>query len=70
MRGVGYLYSRTCIVLPSDRERMNSELPSPYLKVSCFSVDLTAIRKLFVASDWSRIKTINQLILPELHLVA
>jgi len=70
MRAVGNLYSRTYIVLPFDGERMNSALSSPYLKMLCCSDDLTAVRKLFVASDWSRIKTLYLLILPELHLVA
>jgi hypothetical protein len=70
MRAVGNLYSSTCIVLPSDGERMNSALPNPYLKVFCFRDDLTKVRKLFVASNWSEIKTLNQLKLPELHLVA
>jgi len=53
IRNVGNLYSTTCIILPSDGERMNSALSSPYLKVLCCSDDLTAVRKLFVASDWS-----------------
>jgi len=67
---VGNLYSSTCLVLPSDGERMNSALPTPYLKVFCFRDDLMTVRKLFVASNWSGIKTLNQLKLPELHLVA
>jgi len=70
MIAVGNLYNSTCIVLPSDGERMNSVLSSPYLKVLCCSDDLTAVRKLFVVSDWSRTKPINKLKLPELHLVA
>ena len=49
---------------------MNSALPSPYLKVLCCRDDLTAVRKLFVDSDWSGIKTLHQLKLPELHPVA
>ena len=48
---VGNLCSGTCIVLPSDGERMNSALPSPYLKMLCCRNDLAAVRKLFVASD-------------------
>jgi len=70
MRAVGNLYSSTCIVLPSDGERMNSEHPSPYLKVLCCNDDLTAVRKMFVASDWSRTKALPRLKLPLLCLVA
>jgi uncharacterized integral membrane protein len=70
MRAVGNFYSSTCIVQPSDAERMNSALPTLYLKMFCFRDVLTAVRKLFVASNWSGIKTLNQLKLPELHLVA
>jgi hypothetical protein len=70
MRAVGNLYFGSCIVLPSDGKKMNSALPSPYLKVLCCRDDITVVRKLFVASDWSRIKRPKQLKLPELHLVA
>jgi len=54
----------TRIMLPSDGEIMKAALSSPYLKVLCFSDDLTAVCKLFVVSDWSRIKGIHQLKLP------
>jgi len=70
MRAVGNVYISTCILLPSDKEIMKSALSSTHLKVLCCRIDLTAVRKLFVASDCSRIKTAHQLILPEQHLVA
>jgi hypothetical protein len=73
MRAVGNLYIGTCIVLPSDGERMNSALPTPYLKVFFgfyFRDDLTVFRNLFIAFNWYGIKTLHQLILPEIHLVA
>jgi len=70
MRVVRNLYSSPRIVLPSDGGRMNSALSSPYLKALCCNDDLTAVRKMFVASDWSRIKTLNQLKLSELYIVA
>ena len=70
MRAVRNFYTSTCIVLPCDGERMNSALSSPYLKVLCCRVDLTAVRKLFVASDCSRVKTLHQLKLPELRPIA
>ena len=68
MTAVGNLYSSTCIVLPSDGERMNRALPSPYLRVLCCRDDLTAVRKLFVASDWPGIKTLRQSKLPEIFI--
>jgi hypothetical protein len=69
MRVVGNLCIGRCIVLPSEEERMNSALPCSYLKM-CFRHDLKAVGKLFVAPDWSGIKTLHQLILPELHPLA
>ena len=70
MIAVGNLYSSSCIVLPSDGEGINSALPSSYLKMLCCRGEVTTVRNLFMASDWSGIKTFHQLKLPELHLVA
>jgi hypothetical protein len=69
MIAVGNFYNM-CIVLTSDGEIMKSALPSLYLNVLCCRDNLTAVHMLFVASDWSGMKALYQLILPELHLVA
>ena len=61
MRAVGNLYSNTCIVLTSDGERMKSAPPTPYVKMLSCRDDLTAVRKLFIASDRSGITTLHQL---------